>query len=71
MTSQHSVGAALKLSNFVTRSSQQENLMLNEKQVVNEAERSLVRSAIYSLPRSWKLIGLVLIIVATYFFGTK
>jgi hypothetical protein len=45
--------------------------MLNEKQVVDEAERSLVRSAIYSLPRSWKLIGLVLVIVATYFFGTK
>jgi hypothetical protein len=45
--------------------------MLNEKQVVEEAERSLVRSAIYSLPRSWKLIGLVLVLVATWFFGGK
>jgi hypothetical protein len=45
--------------------------MLNEKQVVDEAERSLVRSAIYSLPRSWKLVGLVVVIVAAYFFGSK
>jgi hypothetical protein len=45
--------------------------MLNEKQVVDEAERSIVRSAIYSLPRSWKLIGLVLVVVAAYFFGGK
>jgi hypothetical protein len=45
--------------------------MLDEKQVVDEAERSLVRSAIYSLPRSWKLIGLVAVIVAAYFFGSK
>jgi hypothetical protein len=45
--------------------------MLNEKQVVDEAERSLVRSAIYSLPRKWKLVGLVLVIVGAYFFGAK
>ncbi|WP_367126772.1 hypothetical protein [Ralstonia sp. CP] len=45
--------------------------MLDEKQVVNEAERSIIRSAIYSLPAKWKLIGLVVIVVGTYVFGTK
>ena len=45
--------------------------MLNEKQVVDEAERSLVRSAIYSLPRRWKLVGLVLVILGAYFFRAR
>lgn len=45
--------------------------MLNEKQVVDEAERSVIRSAIYSLPAKWKLAALVAIVVGTYFFGTK
>jgi hypothetical protein len=39
--------------------------------VVDEAERSLVRSAIYSLPRRWKLVGLVLVILGAYFFRAR
>ena len=45
--------------------------MLDHKQVFDDAERSVIRSAIYSMPRSWKLIGLVIILVGTYFFGSR
>jgi hypothetical protein len=55
----------------ITRRSKQGFHMLNEKQVIDEAERSIIRSAIYSLPRSWKLIGLVAVVIAAYFFGAK
>lgn len=43
--------------------------MLNEKQVTDQIERSFIRSAIASLPRSWKLVALVAIVAGTYFFG--
>lgn len=45
--------------------------MLNEKQVVDDAERSFIRSAIYSLPAKWKIVGLVVVLVVTYFWGGK
>ena len=45
--------------------------MLNEKQVTDEVERSIILSAIYSMPRSWKLIALVVIVAGTYFFGAR
>ena len=45
--------------------------MLNEKQVVDETERTLIRGAIYSLPPKWKIVGLVVVVVLAYFFGGK
>ena len=43
--------------------------MLNQKQVVDQIERSFIRSAIASMPRSVKLAALVIIVVGTFFFG--
>ena len=43
--------------------------MLNEKQVVDQVERSFIRGAIASLPAKWKWLGLVLIVLLTWYFG--
>ncbi|MGH8156615.1 MAG: hypothetical protein ACREPQ_00715 [Rhodanobacter sp.] len=39
--------------------------MLDEKQITDQVERSFIRGAIYSLPRRWKWVGMVLIVVGT------
>ncbi|MHC2876621.1 hypothetical protein ACUXLG_005664 [Ralstonia sp. 121560039-2] len=38
--------------------------------MVDQVERSFIRSAIASMPRDVKLVALVVIVVGTYFFGS-
>ncbi len=43
--------------------------MLDRKQVVDQVERSIIRSAIASMPTSVKLLAFAAVLLATYFFG--
>jgi hypothetical protein len=43
--------------------------MLNEKQVIDQVERSFIRSAIASLPAKWKWAGVAVIVVVTWYLG--